>query len=48
VEAIDGAAAKALFAPLRPDRPSLFVSGAARVDARLLAAAETVASVLAD
>jgi D-amino-acid dehydrogenase len=45
VEAIDGAAARALFPPLRPDRPSLFVSGAARVDARLLAAALLRAAV---
>src|SRR6185503_9386875 len=39
IERLSSADARALFPPLRPDRPALFVSGGARVDGRRLAAA---------
>lgn len=39
IERLGPADARALFPPLRPDQPALFVSGGARVDGRRLAAA---------
>ena len=39
IERLSSADARALFPPLRPDQPALFVSGGARVDGRRLAAA---------
>jgi D-amino-acid dehydrogenase len=39
IERLASADARALFPPLRPDQPALFVSGGARVDGRRLAAA---------
>src|SRR5262245_23144033 len=39
IERLSSADARALFPPLRPDQPGLFVSGGARVDGRRLAAA---------
>ena len=39
IERLSSTHAKALFPPLRPDQPALFVSGGARVDGRRLAAA---------
>ena len=39
IERVSPADARALFPPLRPDQPALFVSGGARVDGRRLAAA---------
>jgi D-amino-acid dehydrogenase len=39
VQALTGEQARALFPPLRPDRPAVLVGGASRVDGRRLAAA---------
>ena len=39
IERLSSTDARALFPPLRPDQPALFVSGGARVDGRRLAAA---------
>src|SRR5262245_7318711 len=39
IERLSPADARALFPPLRPDQPALFVSGGARVDGRRVAAA---------
>ena len=39
IERLSPVDARALFPPLRPDRPALFVSGGARVDGRRVAAA---------
>src|SRR5262245_7573085 len=39
IERLSSADARALFPPLRPDQPALFVSGGARVDGRRVAAA---------
>jgi D-amino-acid dehydrogenase len=45
VERLSSSDARALFPPLRPDQPALFVSGGARVDGRRLAAALKRAAV---
>src|SRR5262245_25682229 len=45
IERLAPADARALFPPLRPDRPALFVSGGARVDGRRLASALQRAAV---
>jgi D-amino-acid dehydrogenase len=39
IDRLSPAEARALFPPLRPDRPAIFVSGGARVDGRRVAAA---------
>src|SRR5262245_54884013 len=45
IERLSPAAARALFPPLRPEQPALFVSGGARVDGRRLAGALQRAAV---
>ena len=45
VTELSGPAAQELFPPLRPDRAAVHISGAARVDGRLIAAALTRAAV---
>ena len=45
VSALSGPAAQDLFPPLRPDKVAVHVTGAARVDGRLMAAALTRAAV---
>jgi D-amino-acid dehydrogenase len=39
ISALTQAQAQALFPPLRPDRPAVFIAGGARIDGRLIAAA---------